>query len=1028
MRSLLKWIITHPVSVILLVVVLVLVGGMSLFRIPIEIQPEQRTQQIQIVASWGGQTPESMQQTVTMPLENIAARIQDAQSVESTSGVGYARVILTFPRHVELKYAYIELQEQVALLRETLPRDVVLSIEPYSDSEEDQAQRSAFFTLELAGPMTLNRVRRIADTQVVPPLKGIDGIGDIQVFGGSNLYIRVDLRPAGIRQLGLRPVDVGQALQAFIRRQGLGTVQQDGTRYLLLFTDQPARVQDIAAIPLLTHPAWHIGDVATVSIDYAQPTSLSRHNYQPLVSIHLYKTAGANALRFSQDVHHLIATLRTRLPAGMHLRVVTDQADNLRQELNSLGTRAAVILLIVFGLLLVLFRQAFLSGIILSIVLLSLLCASILLYASGYTINVVTLAGIALVFGMLVDNAVVVTENIHRHQRAGDDLQTSGVQGTLEMVQPMIAATLTTVVVFFSLLLLRQRLGDYYRPLAFALGFSLLASLLLAVTLIPAMYLQLQRHRGSRRRSRTTQAVPTGLRTGYERFIRWNLRHRGVVYLLLLVLAGLATDLFVNRVPRGAFYQYRQSDILRVSIGAPRGVTLHTLDDIAAGFEQRIRSSGIPCDVQTTVSAPNANGHLRVTFPDSTLQTLGPAYLKEQLGAQAVNYAGVGIFISGFGDPFNNGGYRLTANYNTYLDITGPRYDRMWELGRSILAMARQSPRVAAGVVVPSRRNLWQSDLKAVTLEAPIASLWQQGWTRQAFLNQIRLWFYRRVPQGEIALGNERLPLQVTLGTEVPSLRSVQNAVLQTPAGGRFRAGSILQTHQAPLPLWIDKQNQQYRFTIAWEYRGPPRMMERYQKQIVDHLALPDGYNLVPQAYGFLTAEEQSDLLRLILLVVGGTYLILAALYESFRRPLVIFLSVPFALTGIFLTYVLFGRSFDVNSYIGVILLTGLVVNNAIILVDRIAQLHKAGVPLQEAVVQGTVQRIRPILITTLTTIGGLIPILFLGTKGAFVSGIMEELSFITIAGMTSSTLLTITVIPLIYYSVEKFRYRWRHL
>jgi len=1024
-KRFLHWILVHPISVVIGIVLLGIVGFLSLVNIPLEIRPQQTLPKIQIQAVWGSQPPEVIQRMVTIPLEDVATQVRNVRNVKSTSGVGYSRITLEFPPKEELKYAYIALQEQIAALRGELPKQVMISVEPVpEDDENNSQQRQPFANLELNGPMTLNQLRRIADRQLLPALQGLNGVGHIDVFGGSALQLRVDLNTSLIRKLQLNPATIAATIRIFLQRKGLGEIRYHQRDFTLIYSNLQQRPQDLSKIPVAGRNKWTLGDIATISIEYERPVTLFRHNYNPLISLAVYKAAGYNALTFSRDLHTRARELIHNLPQNLQFHITTDSADNLRGELNSLLLRGSVILVIVLLILFGLFRRFSISLNILSVILLSLLGASILLYFTGYTINVVTLAGIALVFGMLVDNAVVVLENIHRHEQVGESVFTSGLHGTLEMVRPLIGGTLTTVFVFFALLLLRNRLGEYYHPLAVSLGSALLISLLLAVTLIPALYIRF-RLLGAHRKTKNRQHLFSTVQQKYRNIVSWNVRHRGLIYLVIAGLSLYSVWLFLNHVERGGFYHWGAEDEIRVAVSAPRGVTLETLDNITRGFEQQIRGAGIPCDVRTTVNSTSAYAAIRVTFPDSVKWSSNPYLLKAQLTTQAVNYAGVGIYISGFGLPYYNGGYRITPFYNTRLQVSGPQYDRLWEVCQSILDIARKSPRVVNGIIVPSTRSLYEADMKQISLSASLSNLWDKGWTFQSLQKQLRLWVSRTMQFEEVPLGQERFPVRITAGKSPPQFTTLQNAILSTPGGRKFRVKNLLRVQQHPMPLWIDKKNQQYEFTIAWEYRGPEQLRYRHEQSIVKHLELPPGYHLEQQAWSFLTKKEEADLFRLIGIVLLGTYMILAGLYESFRRPFVIFLSVPFALIGVLLSYAIFGRAFNINGYIGVILLSGIVVNNAIILVDRIDQLRKENYPLLQAVTEATVQRIRPILITTLTTIGGLIPLFFLHSGSSTLSGILQELSFITVGGLVSSTVLTITIIPLVYVSIEKLAFHW---
>lgn len=989
-------------------------------RLPVEIQPRREYPSIRITAHWSRQSPEIVQREVTMPLEEIAAQVRDVRNVSSTTGVGYSEVTLEFPEEINLKYAFTRLQEQVAALRTALPPEVTLTVEPGAEGGEDLRQRQPFLSLELSGPYDLTTLRQFTDRTIVPAIKGLDGSGTVRVFGGSPVHLRVDLRETFMDGLELHPDDIAETIQKSVRRSGVGDIRKGNAHYRLLFSHVPQAPQDLAAIPVTGDGRWQLGDIASITLGYQDPVSISRHDYNPLVSVDVYRAPGYNALTFSQEVRQLISSLEQRLPRGSQLRITSDRADELRGELHSLYLRAGVILTVVFGILIVLFRRLTYALIVMSAIFLSLCGASILLYFTGYTINVVTLAGIALVFGLLVDNAVVVLENIQRRSLLDHSMQESCLNGTKEMAYPLIGSTVTTLFVFFALLLLQDRLGAYYKPLAFALGFALLVSFIIAMTLIPAVLMSFgfpkKKNRSGRRLPRLGK-----LSRYYSQFVRWNIRHRWMVYSVIILIAGGSVMLFLGNVERGGFYNWNSDKNLNVWIEAPRGTTLDMLDNIARGFENQIRDSGVPADVSTTVNSQSAYVNIQVRIPDSLHRKAEPYILKESLVTQAVNYAGVGIYVTGFGLPYYNGGYKVTPFYNTRLQVRGPQYDELWKICESILETAKESPRVSEGLIAPSTRSLYLAEQDQISMKSALQDIWKAGWTYRDLQSQLAFEVRRELAYDELPIGGDRIRLHVTSGESLPQVASVKQSVLTSPGGGEQRVQDLFAFQKEPVPLWIDKRNQQYEFTIAWEYRGPTQLNSGHTRGIVNNLSLPPGYHLMEQQWGFLTEEEESDLLLLILIVAAGTYMILASLYESFRHPLVIFFSVPFSLIGVFYSYVLFHRDFDVNGYIGLILLTGLVVNNAIILVDRIISLHKSGMPVTEAAVAGAIQRIRPIIITTVTTIGGLLPLFLIQSGSSMFSDILAELSFITIGGIVSSTLFTVTLIPLIYVSIEKF-------
>ena len=1016
MLRFLKWILKHPVTVLLSVLLVTLVGTVSLFQIPIEIKPDQSEQGILVVVRWEKQPPETVQRLITQPLEDIVMQLRDVSSVESSSGIGRSIIQLSFPKNTDLKYVYIELRERMATIRNKLPENAFLQVEPlYKDVETEKAFSNSFFDLELIGPLTLNELRLIAKEKVLPRLNSVDGVGKLELFGGSDGFIQILLNDQKMKTLAIEPRAIYTQLKSWSVNKGLGVVQQSGINYLLSLDSRPKNIDEFNRIPIQNGVT--LGDISKISFIYDDPRSLSRHNYNPLVLIKIFKTQGINALVFSNDVKEKLATILNELPGGISLRIAVDRSTELRDELNSLGVRASIILLVVFGILIILFRRWIHSVLIVFVVILSITGSAIFLFASGYTINVVTLAGIALVFGMLVDNAIVVIENIQRYRSEGKSPFGSGMRGTLEVTQPLLASTATTVFVFFALLLLEDRLGVYYKPMAFVLGFSLVMSLLIALVLIPAIFIRWPKLMTVKKQSSWGKK---GL-SWYESLLRFLIAWRKSAIMVVLLVFGASSWLFWNNIDKGAFFTWGGKEKLFISVDAPKGVTLTVLDDIIRNFEKVIQNQNVNCTTRTIVVEFGGYGYIEVSFPDSILNSATPYNMKENLIAEAVNYAGVGIGISGFGMPYWNGGYKVSTLYNTTLQITGPDYYRLWEIGENILDIAKTDVRVKVGVISPSIRSLYQSDLKEIKFKGQTEKIWQSRFSLSAIKNATGHLFMNQRWESEAVINEKRYPVKIRYGKDLPEYESLKNGYLQVNQNRIIPVTDYFTVKQVPIQPWIDKKNQQYRFTIAWQYRGPDRMRSNHEKNIVQSITLPPGYSLEEKQWDFLSKKEESDLLTLLGIIGIGAFMILAALYESFSKPFVIFFTVPFTLVGVFLFYVLFNRDFNINGYIGLIILLGIVLNNGIVLVERINQLTRAGLSTIDAAVQGGIERIRPIMITSLTTVGGLAPLLFLPTGNTVMAKILAELSFITIGGLVGSTLLTIIMIPVVFVILENF-------
>jgi len=1005
------------VSVLIALSLTLFVGGVSLLKLPLEIMPAARGRGIQIIAHWKQYSPEIIQQTLTAPLEKMASQLSGVSSIQSSSGIGVAFVKLNFPQDADLTYAYLELRETLAALRNQLPQDVTIKVEPVFEREEALQQfKQPFFELELNGPFSARKLRHLAEQIVIPSLKTIDGIANLELFGGSQSFIEIQSKRSAPAEESANISDkIARHLRAYSQSIRAGLVENYGERLPLELERIVRGYSDLSQVPVGKGPI--LGEISTISFTYKPPQTLYRRNGQPLVYIRIFKAPGVNALSLSGRLREKLEQINERLPANVRLMIAHDGAEQLSDELKSLALRSAIIMGMVFLILFLLFRRWLISLLVLFIIVFSILSAAIFLFFTNYTLNLVTLAGIALVFGMLVDNAVVVVENIQRYRSLGKSPFASALRGTMEVGQPLLASSATTILVFMALLFLEKRLGTYYAPMALALAFSLTASLFWALTMVPAIAVRWPRLLTDGRGIFTQQR----LKTLYSRLELKILKRHKLILGGAVVLLAVSTMAFWKYIDQGGFLFWAKPKDLVVQIIAPRGIVLSELDKIARWFESTVLGFQTPVNVQTVVNAAQAYAEVRISFPDSLVEKGLPQRLKRRLTTDAVNFAGVGIGIYGYGPPFWNEGAEMVPRFNTFLQIYGPDYDRLRKLCNSILKMVKNDPRVGRGLVSPSIRSITQGNYKEFRLQPDFNRLWNAGhsitWAREMIIEPL----LGRETDQQLELTGFDYPVKITSNSEFAKLGELLNNDGITTLGEHFELSRYFRFSRRHVEPWIDKQNQQYRFTVAWEYLGPERMRADFKKRVINSLSLPPGYGLVKKNWSFLTAEEQHQLLRLLGVVSVGSYMILAALYENILQPFIILMSFPFSLIGVFLAYILSGKLFNANGYVGLIILVGIVVNNAIVLVERINQLRRKGVKLEQAVIQGASDRIRPILITTLTTIGGLLPLLFLKSESSSTLAMMlKELSFITVVGLVSSGFFSLTLIPAIYYLIGR--------
>lgn len=1032
----LRFSLKHPVSILIAMALIVLIGMNSFIHIPIEIRPlseggnKERIYRIQINADWPGQTAEIIQKSVTSPIEENCVRIRDLVDIRSSTTDSKSFVTLSFPDNENKKFYHIHVREKIWHLQKTglLPDEANISIQTIYDNEEEQKQfAEPFLEFQVNGPYELNQLRRITDQTIAPRIQTLEGVSDIKIYGGSTGYVAIHLNPDKMKQYALSAEEISEQINTQFTNMGLGRIKSDNSYHMLLFDNRPQSFRQILDIHI--KPGLTLNKIADIKYEYQPSLSLSRRNGMALITVQIFKKPYENALGFSKELRHVINQIQSELPAATELVITKDQSEELQDEIVAFGIRFSIIISVIFLILFFVFRKLFPAMLVLSIVFLTLCATSIFLYFSSSTINILTLAGIALVLGMVVDNAVVIIENIQYNNNLGKRPYIAALHGTQEIFLPLVASSATTLFVFISLLFLVEKLGNYYHSMAYVLGFTLFSSLLISVVFIPASYLYNPGNFRSRRRSRHPFFAV------YRRVLAFFLKHSFAFSLGSLSMLALIYLIFFRTIESGTNYQATSAlPETRVNITAPKGVTLAALDAMTQSFEEIVMNNDVHPETKTYIDQQNGWASLIIRYPDTLKNQILPYLIESRLIGQAVDYAGVGIFISGFfPEPYSNGGYKIYTMYNTQLKMSGPDYDKLWELSKNIIEMAQTDPRVGETIITPSVRNLWnlQSETHNYRYAIDVGYLWKNDLSIQTAYYALFELFPYHFWQNELLVGGHPVPVKMSAARDLPELDAIQKSTLQFSNGKTVSFASLARIQPEKKIEWIDKKNQQYQFTLAWNYRGPGELNDKHVQTLMTNIKLPPGYILEKEEWTYLTRQEKKSLNNLIIYAILGVYIIMSVLYNSLWKPFVIFLSVPFSLIGVFLLYIFFNRSFSADSYIGLVLLIGIVVNDAIVLVDRISQLEMKNRHLQQAILQAAVERIRPILITTITTIGGLFPLLFLRTGNTALAAILEELSFIMIGGLISSTLFTITIIPIFYYlfhrlvswNIRKFKY-----
>jgi hydrophobic/amphiphilic exporter-1 (mainly G- bacteria), HAE1 family len=785
--------------------------------------------------------------------------------------------------------------------------------------------------------------------------------------------------------------------------------------------------------------------VANVFDTYEEPNAYYRIDGRPAVAFVVHREARTNAVRTADGVKARLAELAPAHPAGVRLILDQDESTLIREQLTNLRNRAMISAVIVLLVLLLFLRSIRAAVIVFVTIAFAILITVNVMYFGGLTMNLLTMMGLAMGFGLVVDNAIVVLENVYRRRRRGESAEVAAERGAQQVALPILAATATTTIVVIPFVYLQGELRIMYVPLAAVVGISLVASLLVAFTFIPSLAARLlARHLPGGEApgavaaalgaqglgAATAPAAPaeSGWRRllgyfsivrVYSSVIRGTLRFPWATVVIALLAFGGSYYVFNKHVSRGVIWGGawgNQQDRIDIQITQPRGEELERIDELARYFEARLAQMPEVRQFVTDVQTQRAS--IRVTFPDELNLTEVPVMIKEQLVQYSLLFGGTDVRVYGYGPSFYGGGGGASPNYS--IKILGYNYETVRiiaeDLGRRLERFSRirevdtnsaggmfNRDRATEMVVEIDRERLALHDVTARDLVQQVGSAIRG-------LNQA----------GSIRVGGEELAFSVKLaGNRDMDMNELQDLLVPGANGAAVRLGDVATLRERQVLSRVLRENQQYQRTVAYEFRGPNRLGDRVKDAVVAATALPPGYTIEDRQAWSWSTEEKQQIYGVLAVAILLIFMVTAALFESLRQPLCVLLTVPMALIGVFLMFWFMRASFTREAYIGVIMMAGIVVNNSILLIDYVNQLRrKDGVALHDALLRGTIERVRPVLMTSMTTIFGLLP-LVLFSKTAD-QNIWNALGYSLIGGLASSTILVLTVTPALYLIFER--------
>ena len=1011
--------IRKPIATITVMLALVVFGLIALWRLKTDEFPDIQQPIVVVQIPYPGASPDTVERELVDPIEDALFSISGLDPRKTTSSAidGFAQFIVFFQFDKDPQQMTQDVRDAISAKRQDLPAEMEEPIITRFDPAD-----MPIVTLTLSGSLPVPALTRVADEVVKRELRAAPGVADVRMVGGQVRELTVELRPEALAAAGVSAGEVALALQAQNLAAPVGRVNANLTEKSIRLLGRLATPAEFEQLAVATRngQAVRLGQVATVRDGAEEQRTLALFDGKEAVGIEVLKTKGYSTTAVADDVKARAAALAARLPQGARLEIVQDAGERVRHSVEDVGmtlVEGALLTVLVVFLFLNSWRSTVITGLALPV---SVLAAFTSIWVFGFTLNTMSLLGLSLAIGILIDDAIVVRENIVRHIELGEDHTTASFRGTDEIGLAVAATTFSIVAVFVPIGFMSGVAGQWFKPFALTLAAAVLVSLFVSFSLDPMLSAywpdpQVELGRRTGRLSRSLGAFNRWFERQADRYVRvvgWALDHRLAMFLLASgsFFGAIALQATLGG---GGFVPISDRSEVNLTVDAPPGSSLEYTRrkvDEAVAIARRhpevryaYASIGTPLPGQVP-GVDQANVYLRLVPKKE--RSITQDGLGQVLRAELARVGGaqISVFTSGFG-----GAYKQIQ-----MELRGPDSHGLAALADRIRDIARSVPG-ASDVGLSTRGQKPELDVRidrglagnlgvtvgsvAQSLRVAFAGLHSGDWVDPT--GETRKVMVRLAPEARSRAADLRqLPLVVPGGLGPPRVMPL---------------GQIAEVGEGVGPAQISHLDRQRFIAIQGNAAGRPLsdVVSEIQARVDREVKLPPGYTLRQGGESADFAEVVLQIVTALLVAVLLMYLILVLQFGSFLDPFAIMLSLPLSLIGVVVALLVTGDTLNIMSLIGVILLFGIVAKNAILLIDfaKWAQ-EERGIPIRDALIEAGRIRLRPIVMTSVAIVAGMVPVaLGLGEGGDF----RAPLGRAVIGGVVTSTVLTLLVIPTVY-------------
>lgn len=1015
-----KKVMEHPVLTICVFALIAIVAFFTLGNMQIDLMPDMDMPVAMVMTSYDNAGPESVEKSVTEILESGLISVSNLKEMTSESSEGSSLIKLEFNYGTNIDTAINDIRDKLDMVKGNLPDD--------ADSPQIfkfDSSAMPVMTLALNGNRSADELRTLADDEVSDRLEQTAGIAQATVRGGRESIVRIELSQNRLDAYDLTLSSVVSTLASQNIEVGGGSVYEGTRKYMVRTTGEFSSIEEIndTVVGSVNGYDVKLSDIGEAYMGYKDQTSEVFINGKPGVYISLQKQSGSNTVNVANAVYKKIAEIQQILPEGVSLDIISDDSTEVRDTLNSL-IESILEGFVLAVLVLFLFLRSVKSTIIMAISIpFSVLITVLVMVAGGITLNMITMTGLILGVGMVVDASVVVLENIYSYRMRGTSARVSAEIGTQEVMSSVVSGNLTTICVFIPFFVYKSQLdmlGELFTTLMVVIIIALLSSLFVAMFLVPVLagkFLPVDNRNETpiknsflKKCDSAIEGAIDFIRDRYRAALRVALHHRFATVLISFTV--LASSLLLFSHLRVSFMSNFNDTEVGLNVELPLGTKLSEtksvleqfydiVKDEVKGYENIIVSVGSSSGMSLS-SDTSYKGSISITLPDASKQIDSAESVKAKLRRHFEDFPTATF-------TFDDGKMQQMTGSDIDIALSGNSLEKLLQTGKEIQELIKAKVPEATEPELDIEEGLPQVEIK---IDRARASSF--GITVSSIANEINYSINGKTATTYRADGDDYDVVVLLCDqdrSDIPDLEKI----FVNGTSGRYAVSNFAQVVRGTGPVSINREDKTrtVHLTAGITQGSSAGDVENEIKEVIaNNMVISEDVNISYEGSWKDTMDTMKILMIVVILAVILVFGVMAGTYESFKDPFINMFTLPFLIVGVVAIHLITGQSFSMVSMLGVVMLVGIVVNNGIILVDQTNLLVHRGTPLLEACESAGASRLRPVLMTTLTTILGMIPMAFFGDAN---SSMTQPIGLCIIGGLTSSTIVTLFIIPVLY-------------